>query len=397
MAEVRTALVVTNDFPPRVGGIESFVADLCELLDRDVVVLTSGPPGAERTDRDRGYQVVRYAGPVGGSVLLPTRAVARRASALLAETGATRVVFGAAAPLGLLAPALRAAGARHLLGLTHGHEVWWARVPGARQVLHRIGDSCDHLGTISDFTTARIGPALSPAARGRLVRLTPPVDLDRFRPTPSTPTVDAPGPTAPASAPAAPAPDTRPRCVAVGRFVRQKGFLTLVEAWAHLLRGQRVGTPRPELVLVGDGPQRLALEARAVALGIRDDVRLTGVLPRERVLAELQRARVFALPVSTRFAGLNPEGLGLAALEAAACGLPVVTGRSGGAPETVREGETGFVVEPGDVAGLAGRLRELLEDPDRARRMGERGRAHVAERFGSDRVRSSLREALDLD
>ncbi|MCW2812191.1 MAG: glycosyltransferase family 4 protein [Friedmanniella sp.] len=379
MAEVRTTLVVTNDFPPRVGGIESFVADLCELLDHDVVVLTSGPPGADRTDVDRGYRVVRHSGRGGGSLLLPTPSVARRAAALLRETGASRVVFGAAAPLGLLAPALRAAGARHLLGLTHGHEIWWARVPGARQALRRIGDGCDHLSTISDFTTARIRPALSPQAGSRLVRLTPPVDLDRFRPGAAADRAEGPV-----------------RCVAVGRFVAQKGFGTLLRAWAQVQDTRAAGSARPELVLVGDGPQRSALVRQAAGLEISEAVRFTGVLPRDGVLGELQRARLFALPVATRFAGLNPEGLGLAALEAAACGLPVVTGRSGGAPETVRDGETGFVVEPGDHDGLAARLGELLADPERAARMGERGRRHVAERFGSAQVRQTLRRALAL-
>ena len=97
-----TTLIVTNDFPPRIGGIESFVSDLAELLDHDVVVYTSGPPGAVATDADRGYPVVR-----DGRLLLPTRRVGRRAAELLTRYGCRRVIFGAAAPLGLLAPVLR--------------------------------------------------------------------------------------------------------------------------------------------------------------------------------------------------------------------------------------------------------------------------------------------------
>ena len=366
-------LVVTNDFPPRIGGIESLVADLCALLDGDVVVLASGPAGAAATDTDRGHPVVRR-----GGLLLPTPAVAREAVRLLQRSGADRVLFGAAAPLGLLAPALRQAGARHVVGLTHGHEVWWSRVPAARAVLRRIGDGCDHLTTISDFTTDAVGAALSPDARARLLRLPPPVDLERFRPA------------GPSSAGAS-------RCVAVGRFVRQKGFDTLLHAWRRVLDGWPAATAAPELVLVGDGPERRALTRLVGDLGIGPTVRMTGALPREGVLAELQAARVFVLPVRTRWRGLYAEGLGLAAVEAAACGLPVVVGRSGGAPETVREGRTGAVVDPADPVAVAEAVRPLLLDPVRARALGAAGRAHVAARFGADAARRTLRTALALD
>ena len=364
--------MVTNDFPPRIGGIESFVADVCRLLDDDVVVLASGPPDAAAGDRARRYPVVR-----SGAVLLPTPATARQAAHLLRQHGATRVLFGAAAPLGLLAPGLRRAGARHLVGLTHGHEVWWARVPGARGLLRRIGEGCDHLTTISDHTTRSIAPVLTEPARERLLRLPPPVDLARF-----TPAAPPPGP---------------PRCVAVGRFVAQKGFDTLVEAWRLVLAGWPGAADLPELVLVGDGPQRARVSAQVVAAGLQPSVRITGALPRTAVVAELQRAHVFALPVRSRFGGLNAEGLGLAAVEAAACGLPVVVGRSGGAPETLVDGVTGTVVVPDDPHELAHAVRALLLDPARARAMGAAGRRHVADRFGAEQARRTLRRALALD
>lgn len=367
--------MVTNDFPPRIGGIESFVADLCELLDHDVVVLTSGPPGAGATDAGRGFPVVRR-----GGLLLPTPPLARDAAGLLRSSGADRVLFGAAAPLGLLAPALRQAGARRVVGLTHGHEVGWSRVPGARSVLRRVGDGCDHLTTISDFTTAAIATALSPAARLRLLRLPPPVDLVRFAPRPVT-----------AASPLASA-----RCVGVGRFVRQKGFDTLLQGWRLVLDGWPPGAPTPELVLVGDGPERAGLTRLAAGLGLANQVSMTGPLPRDGVLAELRQAQVFALPVRSRWGGRYTEGLGLAAVEAAACGLPVVIGRSGGAPETVVDGRTGVVVPPDDPRALAAALQPLLADPDRAAAFGSAGRVHVTARFGSAAVRTTLREALAL-
>jgi phosphatidylinositol alpha-1,6-mannosyltransferase len=367
-------LILTNDFPPRIGGIESFVADIAELLDRDVVVYTSGPPGAAASDTARGYPVIR-----DGSLLLPSSRLARRTASVLRHFGATRVIFGSVAPLGLLAPRLRTAGAEAIVGLTHGHETWWAAMPGARAALRRIGDECDHLTAISGYTARRIGAALSASARPRLLRLPPPIDVSRF-------------------APGEPMED-RARCVAVGRFVAQKGFATLLRAWRLVVDAGPApagSLPRPQLTMIGDGPERVRLEAMISRLGLADSVRLTGAISRPEVLAELRRAQVFALPVRTRLGGLNPEGLGLAAIEAAACALPVIVGDSGGAPETVRDGETGFVVPAEDHRALADRICGLLADPDRARAMGARGRAHVSTRFGADKARHTLRRALRL-
>ena len=368
-----STLIITNDFPPRVGGIESFVSEVCELLDHDVVVYTSGPAGAVASDRDRPFSVVR-----DGPLLLPTPRVAARATALLRAVGATRVIFGAAAPLGLLAPSLRRAGARRILGLTHGHETWWAQLPAARRMLRRIGDSCDHLTTISGYTERRIASALSQSARQRLLRLAPPVDIERFRP------LDGP------------AVHSVARCIAVARLIPQKGVSTLLRAWRTVIdRAARSGVAR-ELIIVGDGPLRARLERAIHDLDLSDCARIMGALPRAGVIGELQQSSVFALPVRTQWSGLNPEGLGLAALEAAACGLPVIVGDSGGAPETVLDGDTGFVVPSLDHRRLADRLSLLLDNPRLAREMGSRGRRYVRAQFSSESARVRLRDMLNL-
>jgi phosphatidyl-myo-inositol dimannoside synthase len=363
-----TTLVVTNDFPPRIGGIESFVAAACGFLD-DVVVLTSRAPGSAAVDDALPYPVVRLPGP-----LLPTRAVARTARRLLDQTGASRVLFGAAAPLALLAPGLRAAGATRVVALGHGPEVWWTKLPPTRALLRRIGDGVDALSTNSDFLAAELAPALSAAARARLFRLAPPVDLTLFRPGP-------------------PRTSTR-RCVAVGRFVARKGFDVLLRSWPEVLRRWPADEPPPELVLVGDGPRRRELARAAAATA---HVRFTGPLPPPGVAAALQSADLFALPIRTRAAGLEPEGLGLAALEAAACGLPVLIGNSGGAPETVQEGRTGHVLDPRDPAVWARHVGALLRNPDRAAALGRQGRAFVTERFGQSAARERLRTVLGLE
>ena len=384
-----TVLVVTNDFPPHIGGIESFVAQACGFLDDDVAVLTSTAPGSAAWDADATYPIERLPGP-----LLPTPAVGRAAARLLHRSGADRVLFGAAAPLALLAPALRAAGAERIVALTHGHETWWATLPGSRSLLRRIGDQVDVLTTISDYVSVRIVAALSPEGRAKLVRLPPPVDLAMF----------APG------AVGARERDHVRRVVSVGRMVKRKGFDTLLRAWSLLpsllgagsgqydlrpddLRPDDLGSY--ELVLVGDGPERERLTRLAARTG-QQNIRFTGALNRSGVRAELQRSAVFAFPVRTRLGGLDPEGLGLAPLEAAACGLPVVVGRSGGAPETVRHGRTGYVVDPDDPYELAGRLAQLLANPDHAHALGVAGRVFVGERYGSEQARHVLRSALEL-
>lgn len=367
-----STLIITNDFPPRIGGIESFLNDVCTLLNHDVVVYASGSADAAASDRDRPFPVIR-----DGPLLLPTPRVATQAAALLKESGATRVIFGAAAPLGLLAQGLRRAGARHILGLTHGHEIWWAQLPGARRLLRRIGDSCDHLTTISGYSERRIASALSGSAQRRLVRLAPPVDMQGFRPQMRA------------------VCKTR-RCIAVARLIPQKGVETLLRAWRIVLDQNSRNGARLELIIVGDGPLRRRLERRIRELELSDYTRLLGALPRAAVISQLQQADVFALPMRTRLAGLNPEGLGLAALEAAASGLPVIVGDSGGAPETVRDGETGFVVPSDDHALLAERLMLLLNNPSLAQEMGARGRQHVATHFSTEVARARLREVLDL-
>ncbi len=364
-----TTLVVTNDFPPRLGGIEGFVAAACTALDHDVVVLTRtevDPAATRRHDATLPYEVVRLRGP-----LLPTPSVAAVARGLLRARGASRVLYGAAAPLGLLAPGLRRAGADRHLGLTHGHEVWWATVPGARTLLVRIVAGLDQVGVISNYTGARIAAALPPASRTKLVAIPPPVDLDRFVPLDDAGT---PGPVV----------------VAAGRMISQKGFRQLLEVWPLV----RATVPGATLLLAGAGPEARALSARSSTL---HGVRFVGPVPYDAMPGLLASARVFALPVRTRWGGLNAEGLGRVFLEAAASGLPVIVGRSGGAPETVVDGLTGSVIDPDDPAALADAMVRWLSDPEAARAAGRAGRALVADRYDLTRVGATIRRCLDVE
>jgi phosphatidylinositol alpha-1,6-mannosyltransferase len=356
-------LVVTNDFPPRTGGIESFVYAASRLLPADrVVVHTARQPGAEAFDAALPFPVVRDR----ARVLLPTPGVARRVAATARAYGCDRAWFGAAAPNGLLAPGLRRAGVERTVATTHGHEVWWSQLPPTRALLHRIGEVNDVVTYLGAYCRGRIARALSPAAAGRMQRLVPGVDADVFRPGAGGREVrDRLG------------LGDRPVVVCVSRFVARKGQDVLVRA----LPAIREQVPDAALLLVGDGPHRHTVERLVDRLRLGAHVRMTGQIPWVKTPAYYDAGDVFCMPTRTRRLGLEPEALGICYLEAAATGLPVVVGDSGGAPDTVREGETGYVVNGRDVDEVADRCARLLRDPARARRLGAAGRAWVREQW----------------
>ena len=375
----RRVLVVTNDFPPRAGGIESYVSSLVGRLDpASVVVYARGQPGAAAYDADLPYEVVRH--PRGLMVSEPS--VARRAAALLRSRGCDAVWFGAAAPLGLLAPALRRASAARLVASTHGHEVWWARTAGARAALRRIGEGCDALTYLGEYTRRRIAPVLTPAARARLVALPPGVDDAVFRPDP----------TGRAAVRERYGLGERPVVVCVSRLVPRKGQDVLIQALTRVRR--RV--PGATLLLVGAGPYRARLASLVDRLGLRGAVVFTGAVPAAQLPAHYAAGDVFAMPCRSRLGGLEVEGLGIVYLEASACRLPVVAGASGGAPEAVLEGETGFVVDGRSAAQVSDRVSGLLLDPAAAAAMGARGRAWVGRQWRWDTLAGRLRGLLEL-
>jgi phosphatidyl-myo-inositol dimannoside synthase len=368
-------LVVTNDFPPRQGGIQTFVAALlARRPPGSLVVLASDHPGAAGYDATLPYPVVRA--PTG--MLLPTPAAARTATRLAREHDCRTAFFGAAAPLGLLAPGLRRAGVERLVGATHGHETGWVALPGARTMMRRIAGELDVLTYISEYTRDRLAPALGD--RTRLVQLSPGVDVETF-----TPDVDGGGVRERYGLGDAPV------VVCVSRLVPRKGQDVLVEAWPQVLARH----PDARLLLVGGGPLEDSLRRAVAARGLADSVVLTGGVAGPELPPHYAAGDVFAMPCRTRRGGLDVEGLGMVFLEAAACGLPVVAGTSGGAPETVREGVTGHVVQPRSPAAVAAALVALLDDPARARAMGAAGRAWVEQRWSWTTIAATFDALLD--
>jgi phosphatidylinositol alpha-1,6-mannosyltransferase len=377
-------LIVTNDYPPRSGGIQSFVHALAVRLPADgVVVYAPAWPGAAEFDAALPFPVIRHP----GSLMLPVPSVRDRAVRLLREHGCDTVLFGAAAPLGLLAPALRAAGAGRIVGLTHGHEAGWAALPGARWLLRRIGSQVDVLTYLAEYFRIRLSGALTPAAAARMARLAPGVDPAGFRPGSGGSEVRKRHGIDP----------DRPVVVCVSRMVRRKGQDTLIRAWPQVLAGHAArasdGQP-PLLMLVSDGPHRPRLERLAAGLGVADSVLFTGPVGWDELPAYYDAGNIFAMPCRTRRAGLDVEGLGIVYLEASATGLPVVGGDSGGAPDAIIDGETGYVVPGRDTAAVADRLGALLADPAGAAAMGEKGQAWVEREWTWDLVAERLQRIL---
>jgi phosphatidylinositol alpha-1,6-mannosyltransferase len=311
-------------------------------------------------------------------MLLPTPGTARAAAALARSHGCGTAFFGAAAPLGLIAPALRSAGVSHLVGATHGHETGWVAVPGSRQLLQRIASHLDTVTYISEYTRDRLAPALAP--RTRLAQLSPGVDVDRFAPrVDGTPVRQRYG------------LGEAPVVVCVSRLVARKGQDVLIAGWPQVLARH----PDARLLLVGGGPDERALRRAVAARGVQDSVVLTGPVPFAELPVHYAAGDVFAMPCRTRRGGLDVEGLGMVFLEASASGLPVVAGTSGGAPETVQEGVTGHVVEPRSPGAVATTIAALLDDPSRARRMGAAGRAWVEQRWSWTTIAATFAALLE--
>ncbi|NLU82890.1 glycosyltransferase family 4 protein [Rhodococcus sp. HNM0569] len=370
-------LLVTNDFPPRPGGIQSYLYAFARQLPADELTVYAPRwrgDSHEKFDAAQDFEVVRH--PT--TLMLPTPLVARRAARIVAERDIDTVWFGAAAPLALLAPAMRRAGARKIVASTHGHEVGWSMLPVARGALRRIGDATDVVTYVSKYTRGRFAAALGP--RAALEHLPPGIDTQVFRPDPD----------ARAELRARYGLGDRPTVLCLSRLVPRKGQDMLIRALPSI----RARVDGAVLVIVGGGPYDDRLRRLARETGVEDDVVFTGGVPADELAAHHTIADLFAMPARTRGGGLDVEGLGIVYLEASATAVPVVAGRSGGAPETVREGTTGLVVDGRSPAAVAEAVVDVLADPARARAMGEAGRAWIESDWRWDVLGARLRMLL---
>jgi phosphatidyl-myo-inositol dimannoside synthase len=364
-------LLVTNDFPPRVGGIQNYLWNIYSRLDpTDVVVMAPTHPGDVAWDRAQPFEVVRWP----GRVYWPTSALTRRVREIAASRAVDAVAFGAMLPMNLIGSKLD----RPVIVHTHGFEVAWARVPALLQMLRRIGRNARLISVVSEYTKRFIERALPPGTPVELLRTG--VDLERF-----TPEVDG--------------GEVRKRIglggapvvAHVSRLVPRKGQDLLIRAMPIV----RAEVPDAKALIVGGGPDAARLRRIANELGVSDAVAFAGEVGEDQLAAHYAAGDVFAMPCRSRWANLEVEGLGLVYLEAQACARPAITGDSGGAPEAVIPGETGFVVGGDDHRGLGARLVELLGDPARARAMGSAGRTFVEANHRWDDVVARYRAMLD--
>ncbi|MEM9467028.1 MAG: glycosyltransferase family 4 protein [Actinomycetota bacterium] len=367
-------LLVTNDFPPKIGGIQNYLWELWRRLPPDDVVVHTTPyAGAAAWDADQAYTVVRSREPW----LLPQPVLARRVDRLAVEYDAEVVILDPAVPAGLIGPHLD----RPYAVVLHGAEVTIpGRVAGTRQLLNRV------LGSASAVIAAGGYPAAE--AERSLGRPLPPctiippgVDIDVFGPQTDeqrTATRRRLG-----------LPTDGPLIVSVSRLVPRKGMDTLIDA--SLLLRER--WPEVSVAIAGRGRSTAALQRQIDETGA--PVRLLGRVPFDDLVDLYAAGDVFSMLCRSRWGGLEQEGFGIVFLEAAASGVPQVAGRSGGAHEAVEDGVSGLVVEPDDPTAAAEAIADLLGDDDRRAEMGAAGRLRAEREFSYDVLAARLAAAID--
>lgn len=298
-------------------------------------------------------------------ILLPTPRVARNLARFIKERDIKVAAFGAAAPLAVLSASMKRAGVIKTVALTHGHEVWWAKVFPFTVAIRRIGSSVDTLTYLGEFTQRAISRSLTAAARKAMVKIAPGIDVDHFTPVDSTQLrkeLNLEG---------------KKVIVSVGRLVHRKGQDHLIEAMPQILES----VPDAHLLMVGKGPYLEHL-AKLVAINkLENHVSFIGRIQYAELPRFICAGDIFAMPSRSRLAGLEVEGLGIVYLEASSCGLPVIAGSSGGAPDAVIDGVTGFVVDGTDNEQIAKAAIELLNNPEKAKAMGMAGRQWIIDNW----------------
>ena len=366
LAVSNPVLFVTNDFGPRAGGIETFIIGLIQRRPfGQTIVYTSFQENSAQFDADwlanYGVRVIRDR----SKILLPTPRVALHLRGIIKKEGITTAAFGAAAPLGLLSASMKRAGVVRTVALTHGHEVWWAKVFPFNLLLRRIGSTVDALTYLGEFTRKAISKALSARAQSAMVKIAPGIDVEHFIPTDASPLRESLGLA------------DKKVIVSVGRLVHRKGQDHLIEAMPEILKN----VPRAHLLLVGEGPYREHLQNLVHQLKLESSVTFIGRIQYQDLPMYICVGDIFAMPSRSRLMGLEVEGLGIVYLEASSCGLPVLAGDSGGAPDAVIQNETGLVVSGTDNKEIASAAVALLTNLEASQKMGTVGRQWIVDNW----------------
>ncbi len=360
-------LCITNDFGPRAGGIETFVMGLIERAPKgSIIVYTSSQGDTTAYDkewlRDFGVEVIRDS----SKILLPSPWVVRRVKKVIARDSIKQVFFGAAAPLGVMARGIRKKGVVNIVALTHGHEVWWAKLWPFSSAISFIGRNVDHLTYLGEFTKNEISKALSPKDKSKLIKIAPGIDTDHFAPDPSSAQLRKVLGLA-----------DKKVIVSVGRLVHRKGQDFLIQSMPEVLAKH----PTAHILMVGEGPYRKELTKMVSELNLIDAVTFIGRIQYKELPRYICAGDIFVMPSRSRLAGLEVEGLGIVYLEASSCALPVIAGRSGGAPDAVDEDVTGYSVDGTSTLEVSKAIIKMLDDPIKAREMGQAGRSWIIDKW----------------
>lgn len=359
--DVPKTLLVTNDYPPRVGGVQRTLEALWRELPADqVAVLAPSWDGAEAFDSLASYPILREP----DAFIWPAPGFKARLERLIDELGVDVVLFGDAFPLAMLGPGLVRRGTPYLVA-AHGFDYWLSVVPGAHTLMRHMTSAASRVPVMCSEFIARTVRTAVPREVPVCV-LYPGADLIAFRPGLDTADIrESLG------------IGERPLVVCVSRLVARKGQDVLIRGMSRV--SERV--PEAALLIVGGGPDEARLRSMA-AEAPAGSVFFAGQVSEKDLPRYYSVGDVFAMPCRTRLMGMEVEGWGNVFIEASACGKPIVVGDSGGACETVVNGETGLLVRGDDVAQVADAVSELLVDPVRAREMGAAGRARVEARHG---------------
>jgi phosphatidylinositol alpha-1,6-mannosyltransferase len=369
-----THLLVTNDYPPKVGGIQTYLWELWRRLPPGrVSVLTIGHAGAREFDSRAPHEIER----VAVRMLWPTPWLAARIRRLAQDKGASLVVLDPALPVGLVGPKL---GMCYAVVL-HGAEVTVAaRLPVMSRLLRKVLVGAELVIAAGSYP-AQEARRLAGGDLPGVVIVAPGVDVQRFHPLAAVEITKVRRHFG--------LPETGRLVVAVSRLVPRKGMDVLIEAAAELV-GQR-----PDLTVAIAGAGRDARRLESLARRLHAPVRFLGRVSDEDLPGLVGAADVAAVLCRTRWGGLEQEGFGIVFLEAAAAGVPQVAGRSGGSHEAVVHGVTGLVVDrPGDAVVATKALAKLLDDEALRRRLGVAARLRACGEFDWDELAARLDAAL---
>lgn len=375
-------LFLTQDFPPDTGGMARMYGELCSRFPTDgvEVVTVRQSYGGGPLELPQGLRIVRMPWPQpAAKTLLNVMRWTAWLAPRLRDGSITALQAGNIRPTGYIASW---AGARHHVPYViyvHGKDLMKERRRAnasarvrwtARRILGRASAIIANSDFTADLTRALLRE-LSCPGDARVHVVNPGTDPVRFR-------YDAAG--------AARWRDTvgtrGPVLLSTARLVPRKGIDTVLEGLADVVRG----FPDVVYLIAGSGPDRARLDRMVRELDLTAHVRFLGTIAEADLPGLYSAADLFVLPVREEPDDDEVEGFGIVYCEAAACGVAVVAGASGGTSDALRDGETGVLVPPSNPAALSEAIVGLLSDPARRKKMGERGRAAVEEYYNWDRA-----------